>query len=338
MALIDEVQLHIKAGDGGDGIVSWRREKYRPMNGPGGGNGGEGGNVYAEAVADLAYLDYYTHTKKFAAESGARGGKMGCEGKNGEHLVLKFPRGTVLTNRETGDAFEVSEIGERILILEGGRGGLGNEHFKSSTNTTPMEWTPGTLGEEAEFDIELRLFADVGFVGLPSAGKSTLLNALTNAKSKVGAYHFTTLDPHLGAMHGYILADIPGIIEGASLGKGLGHKFLRHIRRTKALVHLVGLDSEEPMVDYKTIRNEIKEYGQGLSDKDEIVLLSKNDMIETDEEVESTIKEFKEYTGHNRVYSITAYDESSIKNFKDVLTKYLKSKQEEREEKDLMNQ
>lgn len=325
MAFIDEVQLHIKAGDGGDGIVSWRREKYRPLNGPGGGNGGDGGHVYAEAVADLAYLDYYTHTKKFAAAAGDRGGKMGCEGKNGEHLTLKFPRGTVLTNKETGEIFEIAEIGEKMMILEGGRGGLGNEHFKSSTNTTPMEWTPGTPGGEADFDVELRLFADAGFVGLPSAGKSTLLNALTNAKSKVGAYHFTTLDPHLGAMHGYILADIPGIIKGASHGKGLGHKFLRHIRRTKALVHLVGLDSENPIEDYKIIRNEITEYGQGLDEKEEIILLSKNDMIDSND-IDSIIKEFKEYAGHNRVYSITAYDEESIKSFKDTLTQYLESK------------
>lgn len=329
MAFIDEVQLHIKAGDGGDGIVSWRREKYRPMNGPGGGNGGDGGHVFAEAVADLAYLDYYTHTKKFAAEAGDRGGKMGREGKNGEHLVLKFPRGTVLRNLETGEEFELSIIGEQVKILEGGRGGLGNEHFKSSTNTTPMEWTPGTRAQEADFDVELRLFADAGFVGLPSAGKSTLLNSLTNAKSKVGAYHFTTLDPHLGAMHGYILADIPGIIEGASHGKGLGHKFLRHIRRTKTLIHLVGLDSEDPIADYETIRKEIKEYGQGLDTKEEIILLSKNDMA-IPEDIQKYISQFKERVGHDRVYTITAYDEDSIKQFKDILIQYLEAQKEEK--------
>ena len=325
MALIDEVQLNIKAGDGGDGIVSWRREKYRPMNGPGGGNGGEGGDVYVEAVADLAYLDYYTHTKKFAAESGDRGGKMGCEGKNGQDLILKFPRGTVLINTETQEEFEIAELGESIKILDGGRGGLGNEHFKSSTNTTPMEWTPGTPGEEAMFDVELRLFADVGFIGLPSAGKSTLLNALTNAKSKVGAYHFTTLDPHLGALHGYILADIPGIIAGASQGKGLGHKFLRHIRRTKTLVHLVGLDSKDAIEDYKIIRKEIDEYGQGLDEKEEIILLSKNDLLEEQTDIEKIVREFKEYAGHTRVYTLSAYDEENIKEFKHILIQYLES-------------
>lgn len=326
MAFIDEVQLQIKAGNGGDGIVSWRREKYRPMNGPGGGNGGDGGHVYATAIADLAYLDYYTHTKKFAAQAGARGGKMGREGKNGEHLVLRFPRGTVLRNIDTGEEFELSQLGEEIKILDGGRGGLGNEHFKSSTNTTPMEWTPGTLAQEGEFHVELRLFADAGFVGLPSAGKSTLLNALTNAKSKVGAYHFTTLDPHLGAMHGYILADIPGIIAGASEGKGLGHKFLRHIRRTKALIHLVGLDSENPVQDYQAIRKEIESYGQGLNEKEEIILLSKNDLVD-EKDIQKYLKEFKKLVGHDLVYTITAYDEDSIKEFKASLSSYLGSKE-----------
>jgi GTP-binding protein len=330
MAFIDEVELNIKAGNGGDGIVSWRREKYRPMNGPGGGDGGDGGHVYAEAIADLAYLDYYTHTKKFAAQAGGKGGRMGREGKNGEHLILRFPRGTILRNTDTHEEYEISELGKQIRILEGGRRGLGNEHFKSSTNTTPMEWTPGTTGAEANFNVELRLFADAGFVGLPSAGKSTLLNALTNAKSKVGAYDFTTLDPHLGEMHGYILADIPGIIEGASHGKGLGHKFLRHIRRTKTLVHLVSLDSGNPIEDYKIIRNEIEKYGQGLDAKEEIILLTKNDILESGD-VQAQIKEFKEYVGHRRIYSMTAYDEVSIKEFKDTLSKYLEAQKKEAE-------
>ncbi|MCA9353196.1 50S ribosome-binding GTPase, partial [Patescibacteria group bacterium] len=214
MAFVDEVQLHIKAGNGGDGVVRWRKEKFKPKGGPCGGNGGKGGDVYAEAVVDLGYLDHYLHTKHFSANSGESGGNSSKEGKNGDDLILKFPRGTVLKNTITGESHELVEVGQTIKILEGGRGGLGNEYFKSSTNTTPYEWTPGSPGEEADFHIELKLFADIGFVGLPSAGKSTLLNALTNAQSKVGAYHFTTLDPHLGDMHGYILADIPGIIEG----------------------------------------------------------------------------------------------------------------------------
>ena len=325
MALIDEVQLHIKAGDGGDGVVRWKQEKFRPKGGPGGGNGGEGGDVYAEAVADLAYLDYYLHKKDFAAENGDPGGHNSREGKNGEDIVLKFPRGTVLTNTKTGEEFELATVGEQIKILAGGRGGLGNEHFKSSTNTTPYEWTPGTPGEEADFNVELRLFADVGFVGLPSAGKSTLLNALTNAKSKVGAYHFTTLDPHLGDMHGYILADIPGIIEGASEGKGLGHKFLKHITRTKSIVHVLGLDSEDPLRDYNIIRGELADYDKKLLEKDEIILLAKNDLVESSE-VKKIVTKIKKSVGHDNVYAMTAFDDDSIKEFKKVLISYLESK------------
>lgn len=322
MAFVDEVKLHIKAGRGGDGVVRWRREKFAPKGGPGGGNGGEGGHVFAETVSDLAYLEYYKHKKDFSAEDGIPGGNLGKEGRNGEDLTLRFPRGTVLKNLFTEEEFELGEVGEKVLILKGGRGGLGNEHFKSSTNTTPLEWTPGKKAEEADFDVELRLFADVGFIGLPSAGKSTLLNALTNAKSKVGAYHFTTLDPHLGDMHGHILADIPGIISGASEGKGLGYKFLRHIRRTNTLVHLVGLDSEDPIADYDIIRGELSNYGEGLDEKEELILLTKSDLIDGGD-VAKFIEKFKEKVGHSMVYSVTAYDEDIIKEFKSILTKFL---------------
>ncbi len=325
MAFVDEVKLHIKAGNGGDGVVRWRHEKFKPKSGPGGGNGGNGGNVFAETVSDLAYLEYYKHKKNFSAESGISGGNLGKEGRNGEDIILRFPRGTILKNLFTREEFWLGDIGEKILILRGGRGGLGNEHFKSSTNTTPLEWTPGKKGEEANFEVELRLFADVGLIGLPSAGKSTLLNLLTNARSKVGAYHFTTLDPHLGDMYGYILADIPGIIYGASKGKGLGYKFLRHIRRTNTLVHLVSLDSENPMVDYEIIRGELSNYGEGLDKKDELILLTKNDLV-SEVELAKLVTEFKEKVGHNMVYSITAYDERSIKSFKSVLTQFLDKK------------
>lgn len=330
MALIDEVQLHIKAGDGGDGVVRWRHEKFKPKAGPGGGNGGEGGHVWAETVSDLAYLDYYTHKKDFAAQDGDPGGNLGKEGKNGEDLVLRFPKGTVLRNLDTEEEFDLGEVGQRTLILTGGRGGLGNEHFKSSTNTTPYEWTPGKSGGEADFQVELRLFADVGFVGLPSAGKSTLLNSLTNAKSKVAAYHFTTLDPHLGDMDGFILADIPGIIEGASRGRGLGHKFLRHITRTEALVHLVSLESEDPLVDYEAIVAELESYDPSLVQKEEIILLSKSDMV--DEERLNEVKNiFLKKVGHNRVYSITAYDDESIQSFRKKLHQFLQHEKEKKQ-------
>ncbi len=321
MALIDEVKLHLKAGDGGDGVVRWRREKFKAKAGPGGGDGGCGGNVYAEAVSDLAYLDTYKFTKEFRAEDGAPGGNFGKKGRDGKDLTLYFPRGSVIRNERTGEEFELNEVGDRVLLLRGGAGGFGNEHFKSSTNTTPYEWTPGKEGEEADFFVELRLFADIGFVGLPSAGKSTLLNALTNAKSKVGAYHFTTLDPHLGSMHGIILADLPGLIEGASQGRGLGTKFLKHIQRTKLIAHIVGLDSENPLRDYRTIREELRAYGRGLAEKEEVVILSKRDLVD-EERLQEILSMFEMEVGKDRVLAYTAYDEEDIRKVKSFLSSF----------------
>ncbi len=325
MAFLDEVKLHIKAGDGGDGVVRWRHEKFKPKSGPGGGDGGNGGDVYAETISDLAYLEFYKHKKNFYAENGIPGGNLGKDGRNGKDLILKFPRGTVLKNLFTDEEFELGEIGKKILILKGGSGGYGNEHFKSSTNTTPLEWTPGKKGEVADFYVELRLFADVGLVGFPSAGKSTLLNSLTNAKSKVGEYHFTTLDPHLGDMYGYIIADIPGIIQGASSGRGLGYKFLKHIRRTDTIVHLISLESKEPILDYEIVRGELLNYGEGLDEKDELILLTKSDLVEKDE-LDKIIAKFRNKVGNDMIYSITAYDDESIKKFKSILIKFLGKK------------
>ena len=321
MAFIDEVQIKLKAGKGGDGVVRWRQEKYKPLAGPSGGNGGKGGDIYASTIDDLGYLSYYRFKKEFDAQDGQGGGINSKEGKNGEDIILRFPRGTVLKNKQTGEIFELTKVEEKILILKGGRGGLGNEHFKASTNTTPYEWTPGTLGEQADFSVELKLFADVGFVGLPSAGKSTLLNSLTNAHSKVGAYHFTTLEPHLGALGPYVLADIPGLINGASQGKGLGHKFLRHLARTKFLVHLVGLDQENPYEAYQEIRGELEQHGSGLNEKQEIILLSKQDVCDTQTGL-AVRDDFIKKTG-KPVYLMSAYDDESIETFKKVLINYL---------------
>lgn len=325
MALVDEVQIHIQSGNGGDGVVRWRREKFQPKGGPNGGNGGRGADVYAEVISDLAYLSLYLRSRNFQAEHGEAGGSRSREGKDGNDLVLKFPRGSVIKNLSTGEEFELAEVGEKLRILKGGRGGLGNEYFKSSTNTTPYEWTPGEPGEEADFLVELKLFADVGFVGFPNAGKSTLLNELTNAKSKIGDYHFTTLDPHLGAMGPYVLADIPGIIEGASSGKGLGYKFLKHIQRTRTLVHLVSLESSEPWEDYRTIRRELENYDPALLDKDEIVVLTKTDLLDT-KDLEKIVQEFKQKISPKFLFAISAFDNESIKNFQEELWKFLDKK------------
>ena len=323
MALLDEVQLYIKAGRGGDGVVRWRQEKGKPLSGPGGGNGGTGGDVYAYAVPDIGYLDFYRTKKNFAAENGFPGANWGRKGANGTDLVLSFPVGSRLINKETGEIFELEEVGQKTLVLKGGRGGLGNEYFKSSRNTTPKECTPGKIGEDATFDIELRLVANLGLVGLPSAGKSSLLNALTNAKSKVASYHFTTLDPHLGAFYEFIIADIPGIIEGASEGKGLGVKFLKHVSKTKALAHVVALDSDDLVRDYKTIRTEIENYGQGLAEKDEVIIFSKSDIVE-DDELKEKLKSMAKITKGKTFFVVSIENPEQMKELSDGLVKYLR--------------
>ncbi len=322
MALLDEITIYVKAGKGGDGVVRWRQEKGKPLSGPGGGNGGKGGDVFAEAVPDIAFLDFYRQSKKFAAKNGDAGSNFGKKGADGEHLVLKFPVGSILKNRETGEEFSLERIGEHKMILKGGRGGLGNEYFKSSRNTTPKESTGGAIGEDATFDIELQLVADIGLVGLPSAGKSSLLNALTNAKSKVAAYHFTTLDPHLGAFYNFIIADIPGIIEGASEGKGLGVKFLRHVSRTRVLAHVISLESQDMVSDYETIRTEIKKYGRGLETKDEIIILSKSDLVDEDE-LKEKVKSLKAILKGKTYFVVSVEDTDSVKELRDGLVKYL---------------
>lgn len=323
MALLDEVQLHITAGRGGDGVVRWRQEKSKPLSGPGGGNGGNGGDVYAVAVPDIGYLDFYRTKKDFAAPHGQPGANWGCKGADGEDFELSFPVGTVLKNLETHEEFELNETGERKLILKGGRGGLGNEYFKSSRNTTPKECTPGKIGESATFDIQLRLFADVGLVGLPSAGKSTLINALTNTKSKVGAYHFTTLDPHLGKFYEFVIADIPGLIEGASSGKGLGTKFLKHISRTKVLAHILSLESDTLIEDYTTIRNELDHYDPMLLLKDEVIILTKSDCVD-EETLARHLHDLTPIIGQKKVFTVSMFDEESIKKLSDGLVHYLR--------------
>lgn len=318
---IDEIKIQVAAGDGGDGVVRWLRQKFKPKGGPAGGNGGNGGDVYAEAVADLAYLDHYQHEKKFQAPAGGAGGKNSLSGANGDDLTLYFPMGSIITNTETGESYDLQTTGQRVLLLKGGRGGFGNEHFKSSTNTTPYEWTPGRVGQSAEFHIELQLFADIGLVGFPSAGKSTLLNMLTNAQSKVGAYHFTTLDPHLGVLPGgVIMADLPGLIAGASEGKGLGYKFLRHIRRTRGLAHVISCEQEDPVAAYQAIRNELKTFDPRLLEKSEIIILSKTDLVEP-EVVRTQIAKLQKLV--DQVVAVSAYESGDVKRLTDTLTAWV---------------
>ncbi|MDQ5962731.1 MAG: GTPase [Patescibacteria group bacterium] len=320
--LIDHITLTVKAGKGGDGVVRWRREKGIPYGGPAGGDGGNGGDVYFRVVRDIQALSLYSHKIEWEAQSGESGKKRSMHGKGAEDLYLNVPVGAVIHNREYDTTYECMEEGKEILVLRGGKGGLGNENFKTSTNRAPMEYTKGERGEFATFDIELRLIADVGLIGLPNAGKSSLLNALTRAGAKVGDYAFTTLEPNLGAYFGYVLADIPGLIEGASEGKGLGHKFLRHITRTKMLVHLVSAENDDTQEAYRTIRNELAKYNEELLTRKEIVVLSKADTLDKKER-EKKYKELKSVTGHENVVVLSMYEDDSVKTFGDMLIKSL---------------
>lgn len=321
MAFIDEITLHISAGKGGDGVVRFRHEKGKDKAGPSGGDGGRGGDVYFSSSREMHSLVRYRNAKKFAAQDGEAGMKNSRHGKGGDDLTLVFPVGTVVKNNDTGEEISLEKEGEKILLLEGGAGGYGNEHFKSSVNRTPREWTPGKPGGEGNFFIELRLFADLGLVGLPNAGKTSFLNVLTNAKGVVGAYQFTTLEPNLGDLKGFIVADIPGLIEGASEGRGLGHAFLRHIRRTKMLAHLISL--EEPKVDaaYRTIRKELKKYDPVLLEKDEVVILTKKDAVDA-KTLSAQMKKIKKL--NPKVYTLSLYDDASIKEVGGELISILK--------------
>lgn len=316
--LIDHITLQIKAGKGGDGVVRWRREKGVPYGGPAGGDGGRGGDVYFRVVRDIAALAVYKHKKEWEAEAGEQGQKRSMHGSDAKDLYLTIPLGAVIYNREYDKRYEFMQEGD-FLILRGGKGGLGNEQFKSSTNRTPEQFTKGELGEFATFDIELKLIADVGLIGLPNAGKSSLLNALTRAGAKIGDYPFTTLEPNLGAYFKYVLADIPGLIEGASEGKGLGHKFLRHITRTQALVHLVAADNEDVASAYTTIRKELGNFDSTLLKKEEIVVLSKIDTVDA-KMIATKVKEL-EKVSKKKVITLSLYDDASVKAFGDHLIK-----------------
>lgn len=316
MAFIDELTIYAKAGDGGDGVVRWRHEKFRPKAGPSGGDGGRGGDVIIKGVRDIHLLSKYRTQKEFRAENGGAGEKDSLHGKNGDHLYIALPIGSLVKHVGEDKQYELVSDGQEITILGGGRGGRGNESFKSSTNVTPVESTPGVKGNDADFTVELQLFADIGLIGLPNAGKTSLLNELTRARGKVADYPFTTLEPNLGEMHGYIIADIPGLIEGAAEGKGLGHKFLRHIKRTKVLAHLVSFENTDPYNTYELVRQELIDYDASLIDKKEVIILSKVDMV-TDDEALKIQQEFK--NKGVEVYTVSAYDDESVGSIAKIL-------------------
>ena len=318
---VDEITIYAKAGDGGTGVVRWRQEKFMPKGGPAGGNGGRGGDVYVRGVKDLNRLSKYTGSKNFAAVRGTDGRDRSMHGHDGDDFYIDIPVGSTVTDIARNRVFEITTEGEVVKILKGGGGGLGNEYFKSSTNQSPEESTDGKPGEDGEFLIEVALMVDVGFVGFPNAGKSTLLNLLTNAKSRIGAYPFTTLEPHLGDLYGYTLADIPGLISGASEGKGLGHKFLRHVARTKMILHLVSLENDDTLEAYYAIRSELQSYAHGLADKEEWIVLTKKDLA-TKEDIDTRAAILAK--NENRVFVISENDPDSVKQLQDALVAYLR--------------
>ncbi len=323
MAFVDEARIHVQAGHGGSGVVRWLRTKETARGGPCGGDGGRGGDVIIEGVRDLSVLATYRFTKKFRAENGKSGMGFNKHGGDGASIILKVPIGSVIKNFGTGETVEIVSEGQKEVIFKGGAGGYGNAHFKSSVNQNPFEKTDGKKGGGGDIEITLKLIADAGLIGFPNAGKSSLLNALTRAQSKIGAYPFTTLEPHLGDFYGYILADIPGLIEGASTGKGLGSKFLRHIERTGLLVHLVSAEQEDPVSSYTAIRSELSLFGRDLTAKHELVVLSKTDLL-TPEEVQQKVEALKKAKGSGEVLTVSVYDDESVKAFSDRLTRLLK--------------
>ena len=287
---IDQVTIRVKAGDGGRGRIAFNKNAM--ALGPSGGRGGDGGSVYFEGVSNLDALRQFQHKREALAQSGENGKAQFNDGAKGVDLVVKLPIGSVIRVKGMRSIREIVHVGQQLLVAKGGHGGKGNFLFRSPRNTSPERFQEGLPGEEFEMTIELKLIADVGLVGLPNAGKSSLLNALTNAVSRVGSYQFTTLEPHLGVYYGVILADIPGLIEGASGGKGLGTKFLRHIERTRVLFHLVSADSDDLIRDYETIRKELGAHNPELLLKPEHIFITKKDLV-SKQRIAEIVKTFK---------------------------------------------
>jgi GTP-binding protein len=310
--LIDDIIIKLSAGHGGKGVVAFDTSKGG--RGPTGGNGGFGGDIYFEGSPNLDELKQFRYKKEVEAEDGGTGMKSLKDGAKGKDIVIRIPVGTVVHNLKNGTKIEIEKIGEKILIAKGGMGGMGNNFFKSSRNTTPKQSQPGKPGEQFSVRLELKMIADIGLVGLPNVGKSSLLNTLTNASSKVANYSFTTLDPHLGVYYDVILADIPGIIEGASVGKGLGIKFLKHVERTKILFHLISAESEDPKKDYEIIRKELEKYNPELLNKPEYIFLSKTDLV-TKEELSKKVKQLKD------AKPLSIIDDESLEEVKKILNK-----------------
>jgi GTPase len=310
MKFIDRAEIEIEAGKGGDGIVAFRREKYVPAGGPSGGNGGKGGSIYLVALENLQTLLDFRYEHRFKAENGSRGGPNNRTGANGKDLTIEVPVGTIVYDAQTGEILgDLVQPGQSLLIAEGGKGGLGNQHFLSNRNRAPEYALPGLPGETKFLRLELKLLAEVGIIGLPNAGKSTLISALSAARPKIADYPFTTLIPNLGVVRkptgdGTVFADIPGLIEGASQGAGLGHDFLRHIERTRILLHLIDATSEDAIADYNTIQQELKAYGRGLIERPQVLALNKIDAVDREKDLDALAEQLN-HLSHSPVFLIS---------------------------------
>lgn len=327
----DYAKITVKSGDGGNGAATFRREKYVAAGGPDGGDGGKGGNVYFIVDPDSNTLVDFRFKKKFKAQNGENGSGSNCYGKSGESIYIKVPRGTIIKDAQTGQVVaDLSEIGQQELVLPGGRGGKGNSHFATATRQAPHFAQGGEKGIEKELILELKLLADVGLLGFPSVGKSTLLSVVSSAKPKIAAYHFTTLEPNLGVVktkHGdsFVMADIPGIIEGASEGVGLGIQFLRHVERTRLLLHIIdvsGMEGRNPVEDFYAINAELKKYSEKLASRKQIIVANKIDSMQ-DESLYKELEELAKKEGLE-IYKISAATKQGVDELMDIVAKELK--------------
>lgn len=332
MKFLDQAKVFIKAGDGGSGCAAFRREKFIEFGGPDGGDGGNGGDVIIEAVPNLNTLIDYRYQQHFKAERGHNGAGRNCTGRAGKDLIMRVPQGTqVLADDKETVLLDLKDVGDRFVLASGGKGGLGNVRFKSSTNRAPQQSTPGEKGEELWVWLQLKLIADVGLVGMPNAGKSTFLRSVSRARPKVADYPFTTLHPQLGVVYLYdqefIVADIPGLIEGAHMGTGLGTRFLGHVERCRVLLHLIDGTAEDPVQNYQTVCKEIKNYGTLLSKKEVVIALNKCDAL-TQKEIMDKMTALTNVSGQ-KVYPISAKSSSGTQPVLERLLEYISKKEEQ---------
>ena len=326
MKFLDQVKIYIKAGNGGDGSPSFRREKFIEFGGPDGGDGGKGGSVILKAEQNLNTLIDFRYQQHHKAKRGENGAGQNRTGKSGEDLILKVPLGTQVFEEDNKTLiYDFTKISEEFIAAAGGKGGLGNTRFKSSTNRAPRKFTKGTQGEEFTIWLQLKTIADIGIIGLPNAGKSSLLASVTNANPKIANYQFTTLNPNLGVASyddkEITIADIPGLVEGAHKGTGLGIQFLKHIERCKSLLHLIDITSEDLKKSYQQVKNELKKYSNKLTKKKELIVLNKIDLID-EKEVNNIIKDFKKNT-KSEVIAVSTFNKSSVSKIKSKLLNYV---------------